>query len=372
MKSTVNNTLNKLIAYAFDNLLLDIPDGTYMLNRLATLCGALPEYDENADYGDQTLGSLLAELKAAAPDTDINAVADMLFPMPRTVNYYFDGKLSRGTVRAFEFLFELYAKGYNNVSVTAAEGKNGYFCYSPLAEPNARPISLEVGETLAFTPIAVGNRIGALDNPDILTDEVVSREVAYVSAYGGTIAARIGSDADYLCCSASALGSAKIKTQLSDGTVKIALLDYPVPVLSFNGIAKNAVAREATRIVKAATDKGLPCVVATAAVNGITVYVIFAGELAANDILLGSDALAACGVFATKDCSPLLPVLEKGTALSTDLAQFRPIYDKIGGVKLGAKAVNALGETLAEMSVPSLKAAASADEAQVCALVKPQ
>ncbi|MDE6200847.1 MAG: hypothetical protein K2M47_03085 [Clostridiales bacterium] len=364
MKTDINSILNKLTAYAIDNLLLDPLDQTYTLNRLATLCGlAEPKLDEDADYGDATFAELLSELAAVAPKADKDAVAEVLFPMPRTINYYLESKLARGADKAFAFLFDLYANGYNAVSTGAAVGENGYLCYNTDNISPAVGAALTVGgEQLLYTPVAVGNRIAALQNPDILSDDIVRRLGAYASDFGGTIAARIGEGTDYLCCAASALSTAKPAKQLSDGTAKITLLDYPVPALSFNGIAKNAVQREVCRVIKAASEHGTPCVVAADNTNGVTYYVVFAGEIKKDEFILGGDALAACGVVRTKDCTPLLSVLEKGTALSTDLAAFKPIYDKIGGVKHGAKAQAALGGALVAMYLPLLKAAASATE----------
>lgn len=364
MKSDINTTLNKLVSYAFDNLLLDPLDGTYTLNRLAAVCGATAVTPVDVDYGDATLGDLLAELKAAVPAADIDAVKELLFPLPRTVGYYFNEELNKSADKALAFLFDLYEKG-GNISAAPAVGKNGFVCYSTANKSKACPISLDVNEPLGYTPLASGNRVAALENPDILADDIVTREIAYVSAYGGVAATRIGETAEYLCAEKCALATAAVKQQLSNGTVKTAMLDYPVPTLAFNGIAKNAVAREAARVVKAAADAGLSCVTAAAATNGITVYVIFANDIATDDFITGSDALTACGVFKAKDCSPLLSVLEKGTALSNELAAFRPIYDQIGGVKHGAKAGNALGGVLVDMGVKLLGASASATDEQV-------
>ncbi len=364
MKSDLNTTLNKLVSYAFDNLLLDPLDSTYTLNRLATACGVSSVTEADADYGELTFAELLTELKSLAPSVDLDEIKDILFPMPRTVGTYFAEEQAKGVSKAFEFLFELYANG-DRINGSPAVFKNGFTCY---ARDNkaAYPISLDVAEPLGFTPLALGDRVSALENPDILSDDIVSREVAFVSEYGGVIATRIGAGTEYLCAWTSALENAPVKEQLSDGAVKTALLDYPVPALKFTGIAKNAVAREATRIVKAAADAALPCVVAATKTDGIAVYAIFAKDITPEGYIVGSDALAACGVFQAKDCTPLLSVLEKGTALSTDLSEFRPIYDKIGGVKLGAeKAKAALGETLCDMGIALLKAAPSATESQV-------
>ena len=71
MKPDLNITLNKLISYALDNLLLDSLDETYTLNRLASACGfSSPKRNEDVDYGDCSLESLIAELKEAAPAVD--------------------------------------------------------------------------------------------------------------------------------------------------------------------------------------------------------------------------------------------------------------------------------------------------------------
>lgn len=370
MKTDINSILNKLTAYAIDNLLLDPLDQTYALNRLATVCGlAEPKLDYDADYGDATFAELLDELATALPNLDKAAITDILFPMPRTINYYLESKLARGADKAFDFLFDLYARGYNAVSTAPAIGEKGYLCYCAECVTPTAQAALDVGgEQLAYTPIAVGNHVAALQNPDILSDDIVKRLAAYVADFGGFIAARIGEGADYLCCAATALSGAKAKKQVSDGAVKVALLDYPVPALSFNGIAKNSVQREVCRVIKAAAEQNIACVVAADNKNGVTYYVVFAGEIVPNEFIIGQNALAACGVVRTKNCAPLLPVLEKGTALSTDLAEFKPIYEKVGGVKHGSKAPSALGEALVGMYLPMLKAAASATEEQAVGL----
>ncbi|MCH5156006.1 MAG: hypothetical protein J1F69_05300 [Clostridiales bacterium] len=370
MKIDINSILNKLTAYAIDNLLLDPLDQTYALNRLSTLCGlAEPKLDYDADYGDATLAELLESLAAAAPQVDKAAVIDIIFPMPRTINYYLENKLARGADKAFDFLFDLYAHGYKTVSTAEAVGENGYLCYSADDISPAVGAALTVGgEQLLYTPIAVSNRIASLQNPDILSDDIVRRLAAYATEYGGTIATRIGEGADYMCCAASALSAAKAEKQLADGAVKIALLDYPVPALSFNGIAKNTVIREVCRVIKSAAEQNIPCVVAADNKNGVTLYVVFAAQLKADEFIYGGDALSACGVVRTKDCTPLLPVLEKGTALSTDLSEFKLIYDKIGGVKHGKNAQKELGGALVVMYLPILAAAASATKEQVAGL----
>ena len=371
MKS-LNLTINKLMTYAFDNLLSDALDETYMLNRLASLCGVTePKLDPNADYGDMSLTELLAELKAASPAVDTDAVANFLFPMPRTVNYYFESKLARDKTKAMDFLFDLYAHGNNCLSSSDAIGKDGYLCYSTNANNIIHAATLSVGDNLVYTPRVKGNHIAMLEKPDILSDDMLSRMAAYVSAYGGAIAARASDDC-YLCCDAVALASAKSKASVSDGAVKVNLLDYPVPALSFSGIAKNAVLRETARVMKCAIDKGVGFVTAAAAKDCVTFYIVFANDTATDEYLMQANALTACGVFRTADCAPLLPVLEKGTALSTDLAPFKRIYDGIGGVKLGAKAKTALGGALVDMFIPALAAAKSIDDEQALALAAPE
>lgn len=373
MKTDINSIINKLTAYAIDNLLLDPLDEIYTLNRLATVCGLAEPKLAEIDYGDANLDTLLDELAAALPQIDKAAVADILFPMPRTINYYLDSKLARGADKAFDFLFDLYAHGYNAVSDSPVIGKDGYMCYYEVnATPTAGGALGVGGEQLFYTPIAVGNHIAKLQNPDILSDDIVKRLAAYVADFGGVIAARIGEGADYLCCAAAAISGAKAKKQVADGAVKVALLDYPVPALSFNGIAKNSVQREVVKAIKAAAEKNIPCVVAADNKNGVTYYVVFAGEIAQNEFIIGQNALAACGVVRCKDCSPLMSVLEKGTALSTDIIEFKPIYDKIGGVKHGSKAPSALGEALVGMYLPLFTAAASATEEQAVGLVSGQ
>lgn len=371
MKNDINSIVNKLTAYAIDHLLLDPFDQTYAFNRLCTMCGVEnPKLDPDADCGDATLEGLLDELKALSPQVDKDAIADFLFPMPRTVNYYLEEKMSRGTSKGFDFLFDTYAHGYNVVSTAPAIGKDGYLCYSAGDINPAVGAALSVGgEQLFYTPIAVGNHVATLQNPDILSDDIVRRLAAFASSYGGTIATRVGEGADYMCCRASALSNAKTEKVLSDGAVKIELLDYPVPALSFSGIAKNSVVREMCKVIKSAAESNIPCVVAADGKNGVTLYVVFAGELKADAFIYGGDALSACGVVRTKDCTPMLSVLEKGTALSTDLMVFKPIYDKIGGVKHGDKALGELGAALVAMYLPILSAAASASKEQAAALV---
>ena len=176
MKSDINLTLNKLISYALDNLLLDALDETYTLNRLASACGfSSPVRDEDADYGDATLETLLAELAAAAPKVDATVIADILFPMPRTVNYYFSAKLARDVKKGVDFLFDLYAHGYKNLSQSPALTKNGYACYYGDAEIPMRAATLNVGEELVYTPRVLGNHIAALENRDIMSNDVATK-----------------------------------------------------------------------------------------------------------------------------------------------------------------------------------------------------
>ncbi|MBD5132639.1 MAG: hypothetical protein HDT28_08665 [Clostridiales bacterium] len=370
MKNDINLILNKLVSYATDNLLLDELDALYTLNRLSVVCGAgAVSRDQDADYGEADLAALLNELTAACPAADKAAVRDILFPMPRTVNMYFGDALGRNKNKAFDFLFELYANG-GAASAGEAVAKDGYLAYVRTAEA-AGGVTLDVkGEALAYIPRAVAGRIAELEKPDVTADDTLSRMAAYVTTYGGVIAAKSVGDIDgYLTCADCALTHAKVKTEISGGAVKTDILDYPVPVVAFNGIAKNTVAREVARIIKAAEPAGLKPVVAAAAKDGITFYLVFAGEVTDPNKFIGkTDALTACGVFETVDCSGLLSVLEKGTALSTDLSAFKPIYDKIGGVKLGAKAAAELGGALAEIFKPALQASATTPEAAVKAL----
>lgn len=364
MKPNVKNTIDKLLSFAIDNLMLDALDKTYTLNKLSALCGVdRPECSDEADYGDATLHSLLAELAEAVPDVDKRAVADMLMPLPHTVSQYFNDELNRNADKARDFLFELHAFG-GYASPDGSSDRNGYIYYTG-SDGDTRSAFLTVGEELKYTPIAVCGHVASLECPDIFTADILARELAYVENYGGAIAKRIGDGSEYFCCDGFALASAKIKKQLADGAVKIALLNYPVPVLAFSGIAKNSVMQNATRIVKHAADAGLPCVAAAAATDGgATFYAVFAkAELEDNGIILNkTNALTPCGVFATVDFSPLMPVLEKGTALSTDLFVFKPVYASIGGVKHGQKAREALDGAVVTLFKTALAASASCDE----------
>lgn len=369
MKTNLAHTLNKLISYARDNLMLDALDEIYTLNRLAALCG-VPAVKPEETETDQTLDALLAELKAAA-DVDVEAVKDILLPSPHTVDFYFRDELGRKPQKAFDFLFDLY-ESCGSVAAGEASGKDGYIHYSRgESGALARPVMLDVGTAVPYTPIASGNRIAALGGDDTLfTADITARLVAYATTYGGTIAKRLNDEDYYLVCTDSAIAHAAVKQKIKDGTVKVDILDYPAPALKFSGIGKNAVIREATTYIKAATDAGKPCVAACACIdNAPAVYVIFAKAVEATDLILSTDALACCGVVAAPDFSALLSVLEKGTALSSDLFAFKPLYAEIGGVKLGAKAKATLDEAVAKHIKAAISAASSATEAEAVALL---
>ncbi len=363
MKTDINCVLNKLISYAFDNLMLDPLDEVYTLNRLASVCGvAAPVRDENCDYGDASLGELLAEL---GKDADKTAIADILMPMPRTVNMRFADLAERSAKKAFDFLYELYGSCDDLVSTSPAFAANGFTCYTA-HKPAPALVSLPaVGA--AYSPVASGNKVACFTCDDILSEDVLAREAAFVNNYGGAIAVRQG-DAEYCTAESCALADAAVKKNISDGSVKVALLDYPVPALSFCGIAKNAVMREVTRVLKAAAAKELKPVIAATANNGVTFYLVFANALAANEYIVSDSPLAACGVFPVGDYAPLLSVLAKGTALSTDLAAFKPVYDAVGGVKHGDKAADALGKFLVDKIKPALASAAATTPDEAVAL----
>lgn len=367
MKPDINATINKLISYAFDNLLLDPLDEVYTLNRLATACGvAAPARDEDADYGDATFAELLNELKAACPAADVTAVKNALVPMPRTVNSYFLDAFDRSAEKAFDFLYELYAHCDCGLNALPAYEKNGFTAYCKTATD---PLKLIAIDGAMYVPQAAADRVAYLEAEDIIAEDVLAREAAFVKNYGGVIAYRPG-DEKYATAKAFALTEANAQKTLADSPVKVTLLDYPVPALAFNGVAKNATIREVLRVIKAAETAELGFVIAAAPKDGITYYLVFANDVTPNEYVTDSDALTACGVYAAPDYSPLLSVLEKGTALSTDLAAFKPIYDVIGGVKHGAKAAVALGGLLADKFKPVLSAAGTATEAQAEALVK--
>lgn len=363
MKTDTNCVLNKIISYAFDNLLLDPLDEVYTLNRLATVCGVpVPVRDESCDYGDATLGELLDELGKAVDKT---AIADILMPMPRTVNMRFTDLSARSMSKAFDFLYELYAHCDDLISAAPAFASNGFCCYTAHAPAPALVSLPAVGA--AYSPISSGNKTACFACEDILAEDVLSREAAFVGNYGGGIAIRQG-DTEYFTAQTLALAEAQASKQIADGSVKVALLDYPVPALAFNGIAKNAVMREVARVLKAAAAKELKPVIAAAAKNGVTFYLVFAGLVEPDGYLVADTPLTACGVFAVGDYSPVLPVLAKGTALSTDLSAFKPVYDAVGGVKHGAKAADALGGLLVDKIKPALAAAATVSPDEAVAL----
>ncbi len=364
MKTDIKSLLNKFIAYARDNLMLDALDETYTLNRLAALCGVTPAPAE-VDCTD-TLDALFAALAEVAPNVDKADVTDILLPQPHTVNGYFRDELTRKPKKAFDFLFELYALAG---LVSAEDGEVKDFVRYTAHDCSAPAVSLPIGDAeLGYSPTVTKNHIAAIDGTDdILADDITAREAAYVQAYGGVIARHSGA-AVYKVCDVAALDSAKIKTQISDGSVKLALLDYPVPALKAFGIAKNSVAREAAKIMKAASDKSLEYTVACTADTGVSFYIGFAKLAPAAGELAAFDTLSACGVFGTIDYSPLMSVLEKGTALPNDLAAFKSVYAEIGGVKHGAKASAKLDEHLTTVFKPALAASASATEADVRSL----
>lgn len=361
-QSKLNAAINKLTAYAADELMLDQFDVTYTTNRLAALVGITPAPAE-ADYGDGDLNSLIDELTALAP-VDRAAVTDIVLPLPHTVNYYFTDELGRNRDKAFDFLFELYAaKG-------DALGKS-YIAYANSGNGVGRSAVLNVGsDDLEYTPVTVADKIARLECPDFMSEDIAAREAAFAEKYGGIIAKRIGDEGEYLCARSAAITSAKVKSKIADGVVKISELDYPAAAISVSG-AKNAAVREAARIIKAAADENIPCVCACSFGEWVTFYIIFANDVETSEYIKASDALFFTGVYETIDMSPIVPVLKKGTALSTDLFAFKSLYAKIGGVKHGEKAEAALGDALAE-EFKKLLAAASVDKDKVVALATPK
>lgn len=372
MKTDIKITLGKLISYARDNLMLDALDETYTLNRIAALAGVTDASGvKDCDYGDATLAELLDELKAAAPDIDHAAVTDALFPLPHTVNYYFADTLGRNPKKAFDFLFDLYAFGGMAVDSDAYTSADGFTRYTDGKAENGRAVVIDAGGELPYTPLNRGNNIAVIACDDFMSDDMARRMNAYVSSCGGAIATRIGGDGKYYACDKIAPTAAKVKTKIADGAVKIALLDYPVPAISVGGLAKNSVIAAVAKLIKAASDEKLACVVACAAKDeGAEFYAIFANPVGATEFISAGDVLAACGVFGTVDFSELTRILEKGTALPADLSAFKPVYNEIGGVKLGAKASDKLTENLAATFKKSLAAAASADDAKATALAQ--
>lgn len=366
MKTDINAILNKLVLFAEDELMLDALDETYTLNKLAALVGITPAKID-ADYGDATLSDLLDELKAAAPDVDPSRVTEILMPLPHTVNYYFNDAFSRNREKAFDFVYDLFATaGY--VSATELGTADGYCPYG--VKPGAkRAVTLLVGEDdLKFTPLSKSARAATLECRDFMSDDIARREAAFADTYGMVIAKRVGSDDAYVCASAAAVTAAKTKETVKDGVVKISVLDYAVPALSVKG-PKNSAAREAAKIIKAAAEAQLPCVIAAAPGELTSFYIVFAADVKPAELFAAPNALNACGVFGTAEFAPLISILEKGTALSTDLFEYKPLYSAIGGVKLGAKAVKTLTDELVKRFKPLLAAAASCDEAKAKSLV---
>lgn len=360
MKIDTKTVLNKLIAYARDNLMLDALDETYTLNRLAALCGVKPEYKELEC--DQTLEELLTELESVVPGVDKAAAIDVILPLPHTVNYYFTDELDRNANKAFDFVFELYTEANESFR------SNGYTFCADAASIN-RAVSLTVGnDELEYTPVNGGARIATLSCPDILSVDIAARMAAYADKYDGVIVKSKG-DMNYLCADGTALSGAAVKEQIKTGAVKVATVDYPVPALKISGIAKNSVAREAASLIKAADAENLDFVTAcTKSADGFEFYLVLAGNVEKDDLFVKSDALAACGVVTTADLKPVLSVLEKGTALSTDLFIFKPVYAIAGGVKHGSKAGSALADALVKLFKPILAKTASADEDKLKAL----
>lgn len=349
----VNKVFNKLTAFALDNLMLDALDEMYTLNKLCSLVGIKPEKID-VDYGDATVDELLAELKTLVPSVDTAMVADMLMPLPHTVNYYFGDELSRNTKKAFGFLFELFGK------TGEASGVGGYSRY--VKSTADRSVFLPVGgDELKFSPISLGNCVATLSCPDFMSEDVTARLAAFAEKYGLAIAKVVGADDDYMCCENIAPAAAKVKKQLKDGAVKVNLLDYPAPALSVVG-PKNSAAREAARIIKAATDENIPCVCACKTGEWTSFYIVFAGSVATSETIVASDALLPLGVAATVDFAPLMPILSKGTALPNDLAAFKQVYSVVGGVKHGDKAGAALDEAVAELVKKAIAGAASTRE----------
>ena len=366
MKANINTVLNKLIAYAEDNLMLDSLDSVYCLNKLAALAGVKPTA-EDADYGDKTYAELLDELAAAVAGIDKAAVTDTLLPLPHTINYYFNDQFGRNPKKAFEFIFDLFAQ-VGSASDSVGGACDGYTHYETGA--GSRYVMLSVGgEHLKYSPISAHACVGALECKDFMSEDIASRMAAFAEEYGMVIAKRIG-DGDYYACSgATALSEAKVKAQLGDGAVKVALLDYAVPALSVTG-PKNSTVREAARLVKAASDKGVGCVLACEVGQWTKFYIVFANSTETTEVLTAATPLSACGVFGTVKLDALLSVLEKGTALPSDLFPFKSIYSSIGGVKHGAKAGAVLAAELAKTYKNILSATASCDESAAKALAE--
>ena len=371
MKADISNIVSKLMAYARDNLMLDALDETYTVNRLAAITGASAiKLDCDAEYGDATLQSLLGELAAAAPATDKRAVVDLLMPVPHTAQMYFSDTYDRNPKKAFDFIFELFAMGGCASDGEAGEYE-GYVRYTANTPVGTRSIVLDADGDVKYTPVTAANRIATVASDDILSFDTIRRQAALSERYGFTAVKRIGANEPIYCCDKTALELAAAKEQLAGGAVKTALLDYPVPVIAFSGIAKNTVISSAVKTVHAAETAGVACVTATAVKDGsLTVYAVFAKDIATDNVLISSNALTACGVFQSADLSELLSILEKGTALPTDQMAYKAIYDDIGGVKLGAKAKAKLDEHVCSAFEKALAAAASTDGSGAKALTE--
>ncbi len=367
MKADINTTINKLVAFAEDNLMLDSLDATYCLNKLARLADVKPVAKEE-DYGDATFSELVEQF-VAATNVDKKAVTDILLPLPHTVNYYFNDEFVRNPDKAFDFVFDLYSQ-VGSVTGAASGEDGGYTNYAAGGDGSGvYSVMIPVGgDQLKYTPLSVGARVATLECKDIMSEDIAAREAAFAEEYGMAIVKRMG-DGDYYCAKKTALSGAAVKETLNDGVVKIALLDYAAPALSLTG-PKNSTVREVAKLVKAAADKGLNFVLACEAGERTKFYFVFANATEATEVFAAATPLSACGVFGTVELDALLSVLEKGTALSSDLFMFKSIYSSIGGVKHGAKARSVLDAELAKIYKGMLAAAASCDEAAVRALAE--
>lgn len=368
MKNT-DKIIDRLISYARENLMLDALDETYTRNRLCALLGVKPAAADADAPEFKDAAELAAELNAAFPDVSVDAVTDVLLPAPHMIDYWFADEMGRSPVKAFDFLYELYEKAAC-VNPSEASGKDGFFHYEKHSA-FGRPVMLDANGAAPYTPRVSGNRIASLACEEVFSADIVAKLGAFVSAYGGAIAKKVGTNGDYACCKDFAPAHAAVKKQIKDGAVKAGLLDYPVPALVISGIAKNAVEREVAGVIKRAADAGVSCTVACARdkSGSHSFYVVFAGNIAADEVCSPEPVLGACGVFETAELAPLLSVLEKGTALSTDLSAFKKIYSGIGGVKHGAKAADVLTDALVKSYKAALAAAASATEEQATALL---
>ncbi len=366
MKTDIALTLNKLIAYARDNLMLDALDEVYTLNRLAALCGANAVKPQDTET-DKSLDELLEELKSTAENVDVEAVKDALLPAPHMVDFYFRDELARNPEKAFEFLFDLYVSG-GVISGGSGGSADGYSHYA-LGNRLARPVMLDVGAPVPYTPMACALRVASLSCDDVLAADTAARLYAFAQSYDGTAARRVN-DGEYLTCADSAISRAAIVKNIRDGAVKVDLLDYPATAIMISGIAKNAVVREAGTVIKNAADAQLACVAAAAKRDGRpAIFVVFAKDLETDDVITATNALGCCGVVATPDFAPLISVHQTGTAPTPDLFEYTRLYSQIGGVKLGAKASATLDDAVAKHVKTALAAASSATEEQAASLL---